>query len=816
MTRDTTNGGKRLNYPIPAVINPPERKCVQVNIPNELGHRAAFIGAIEQLTHWWAWERDNEKNGRLLANVWQGVFDDMMANFDDGCQGCNEVDDCAEFELSSPFIEYGPNDPFRTPEYRPDPYTLPPWYRNPLIPLPGVRPTDVLVNFLSLPALPPNLTAIEIITDLITGTGLPYFEIKVSGVGQLEIELVKVPQGGLLLMLIDGIAQKPRLFDMNQYGIGELTSIEDFIELLVDSDIDVIDRFVEEVDFTEPGSHIVKCIFLPNIGSDVIVGFGGGVGKVTLCNLEQSQSGGDFVRFRFTAECGLEVDYNDADNWQPVDGWSNFAAACFRGDKGDPGDPGAPGQDGAPGMDGAPGQPGAEGPQGPPGQDGVDASRSDADRCRYASAWLNAFQPSFEAIHDIILEEVTAAPQGTLSTVINRVSEEVWVPLTGIEGGVNTAYDAAFAGILALWFGVYQTLPVSQQYRQSVYTDIATSCYFALDQSYEILTTEDYPTYWNDLIDRYPNDTVGYAIISLIDSLWLSFPRILYNLAHEEYEITADASCTQINRVTYRWANQLAIVDGQWPLTVTESVALDAGPDPLPEAVEIGVVMDLITETGTYTITPQSVIFPAGTTGYNQQDVTITLDGSCLVQVLGEAVLSLNLVSGDARRSGIQTKTFISQSDQTSRTQSWNFSQSDGGWIGDINGQGMEWEVNRGWKATGGNEMCIGLRYPPNSTCDRLIESVTLTGDYYDGVTTYLRVETYVGNVLQASIDRTISGGPFVETFEFGSSPATHLRITSNHPLGNIWCLDTSPAPGTTGFPVLTEVEVQLRGRLFD
>jgi hypothetical protein len=69
-------------------------------------------------------------------------------------------------------ITYEPNDPFQTPDYTPPVYLLPPWYTNPLIPIPSVLPTDAMVNFLGLP----QGYTWEFLLDLLT-EGLPRFRV---------------------------------------------------------------------------------------------------------------------------------------------------------------------------------------------------------------------------------------------------------------------------------------------------------------------------------------------------------------------------------------------------------------------------------------------------------------------------------------------------------------------------------------------------------------------------------------------------------------------------------------------------------------
>lgn len=83
-----TRHSKRNLYPLPDVINPPERLCVKINIPNEPGHRAAFLGAIYNLTRWYSWQRDDNETAKQVADVWFGVWAEMLEGFyDNDCEG---------------------------------------------------------------------------------------------------------------------------------------------------------------------------------------------------------------------------------------------------------------------------------------------------------------------------------------------------------------------------------------------------------------------------------------------------------------------------------------------------------------------------------------------------------------------------------------------------------------------------------------------------------------------------------------------------------------------------------------------------------
>lgn len=92
---------------IPDVIDPPETICVQLEIPNDTLHIAAFWGALEQLGKAYNWE-DSYVTGSQTAYVWQAIIQ-TAANFvriGEQCMpDCNDVEDCLETSTIINIIE---------------------------------------------------------------------------------------------------------------------------------------------------------------------------------------------------------------------------------------------------------------------------------------------------------------------------------------------------------------------------------------------------------------------------------------------------------------------------------------------------------------------------------------------------------------------------------------------------------------------------------------------------------------------------------------------------------------------------------------
>lgn len=77
-------------YPLPEIIDPEDKICVTLKIPNEINHIGAFLGAIYNLTRWYSWERDEAKSGKNVALVWTEIYDELIGVI--GTQSCGGGD----------------------------------------------------------------------------------------------------------------------------------------------------------------------------------------------------------------------------------------------------------------------------------------------------------------------------------------------------------------------------------------------------------------------------------------------------------------------------------------------------------------------------------------------------------------------------------------------------------------------------------------------------------------------------------------------------------------------------------------------------
>jgi hypothetical protein len=60
-------------FPLPLIVDPP-RICIQIEIPNERYHIAAFLGNFVNLGYWFNWQRDDAHTGLAVSKIWYDIF----------------------------------------------------------------------------------------------------------------------------------------------------------------------------------------------------------------------------------------------------------------------------------------------------------------------------------------------------------------------------------------------------------------------------------------------------------------------------------------------------------------------------------------------------------------------------------------------------------------------------------------------------------------------------------------------------------------------------------------------------------------------
>lgn len=184
---------------------------------------------------------------------------------------------CTDYAPTADFIDYQPNNPYTTPLLIPPGYSMPPWYTNAGVSLPGVKPGDAMVNGLSLfgPAIPVS--------------GFPRFRLKLPAARKCEIEFVQIPAGGVALVVVDSNPLSAVLVDLSTSIIDNISMAGLLSALGVPGSTGPVSSSLQRFDF-DPGDHIVDVTFLPNLGGETLIGFGGGIRRVEVCHTNQEDT----------------------------------------------------------------------------------------------------------------------------------------------------------------------------------------------------------------------------------------------------------------------------------------------------------------------------------------------------------------------------------------------------------------------------------------------------------------------------------------------------------------------------------------------
>lgn len=91
----------RTYWPLPTTVNPPDRLCAIVQVPNDPQHVAAFMGALYDLAKWYSWERDEAHTGKDVAAVWWEIYQHISLG---DCRA--EANDTMNFRQRGCVLEY--------------------------------------------------------------------------------------------------------------------------------------------------------------------------------------------------------------------------------------------------------------------------------------------------------------------------------------------------------------------------------------------------------------------------------------------------------------------------------------------------------------------------------------------------------------------------------------------------------------------------------------------------------------------------------------------------------------------------------------
>lgn len=72
-----TRRNPSARWVLPEIIDPPDRVCYIVEVPNERAHIAAFLGVMQELASGSRWADDPQHKARLVAKVWRKIADNL-------------------------------------------------------------------------------------------------------------------------------------------------------------------------------------------------------------------------------------------------------------------------------------------------------------------------------------------------------------------------------------------------------------------------------------------------------------------------------------------------------------------------------------------------------------------------------------------------------------------------------------------------------------------------------------------------------------------------------------------------------------------
>lgn len=183
-------------------------------------------------------------------------------------------DGCTNYLPNSGFLTYAPNNPFAPPLDPPPPgYLINPWYSNPLIFPPGAQATDAIVNQASVAFTDwPNIIGLS---------GFPRARFFFTGSGEVEIELLNVVQGGFCLITVDDNPATSQFVNTSLADIPDLNTIWEIIGTVFEAVYSYTQTV--EIEVVGDGEHHIDITFLPRLDIEDLLGFGGGIRRVSLC-----------------------------------------------------------------------------------------------------------------------------------------------------------------------------------------------------------------------------------------------------------------------------------------------------------------------------------------------------------------------------------------------------------------------------------------------------------------------------------------------------------------------------------------------------
>jgi len=250
--------------------------CIDTPTLNRL-LTAAYYGAdhLEAVSH------DPQQGTRINTYEHMGALFEAMAYVGSGTSPCGVEtppgDGCNQIGAFHPAVGYYYNHPILTPTAIAPGWDAPMWQTGAAFG-PTYLPTDALLNAAALL----NFVDFEAMVE----AGIPNFSITVNGTGEVDIQFLKVPQGGLALVVVDGGANVD-VIDLSLFDYWETLSVETILTLLGLAVGEPLEVLTHEIPLTTTGDHTITVYFFPNLDVSEFppIGYGGGLRSMQLCGV---------------------------------------------------------------------------------------------------------------------------------------------------------------------------------------------------------------------------------------------------------------------------------------------------------------------------------------------------------------------------------------------------------------------------------------------------------------------------------------------------------------------------------------------------
>jgi len=339
-----------LDLPNVGIFDEPTR-CYKVNKE----WAKIVTGAVSILLEIGVWKNADHEDYEGIRQI-----SDFL-NGEDCVGQLSEEGDCLNYPPYAPFVSYSPINPYTDPDEIPTDWLAPPFE---IYDGGGSLPPAYLAGDIIVPFAAMTLNPFDIF-----GGNLPTIQIQVVGSGQIELDLLAIPLGGLCAVSLNG---SPSIIDVLNGSFSPDTVVIDTnldnASLPFEDDVSV----QHEINIVagEGVTTTVFLTFMPVIDDQLFspLRFGGGLRLIGLCGFENSGVIMGITDIRMN-NCVLEYFLDGA--WFPANG---FDPACFTGPQGATGLQGIQGLTGATGLQGIQGVAGQDGADGIDGTNGLDGS----------------------------------------------------------------------------------------------------------------------------------------------------------------------------------------------------------------------------------------------------------------------------------------------------------------------------------------------------------------------------------------------------------------------------------------------------------